>query len=129
MTEPLVDRADDRRTGVLERRLTGFTVEVAGNDGGMLLRLAGELDMATAPGLRDALHLALEVAPSVLAVDLAELTFVDSTGIGVLLTAARRAEAAGCPFVVRSPRRAVLKVLRLTGVERVMVIEPGPPPG
>jgi anti-sigma B factor antagonist len=91
----------------------------------IMIRLQGELDMASAPGLGGALDTALDAKPSVLVLDLTELTFLDSTGIRVLITACRRAGAEGASFILRSPRRSVLKALRLTGVDRLLVIEGG----
>ena len=104
---------------------TGFHAATAGTDDTIVLRLQGELDMATAPALGRTLHTALGAGPSILALDLRELTFVDSTGIRVLITACRQAEKAGCRFVLRSPSRSVRKALLLTGVDRLMAIEPG----
>jgi len=107
---------------------TGFHA-AADNDGDTaVLRLHGELDMATAPGLGRALSTALDSRPTVLALDLQELSFVDSTGLRVLITACRRAGEQGSTFVLRSPSRSVLKALQLTGVDQLMVIEPAPPP-
>ena len=106
-------------------RRTGFHAEVQPLESSVLVRLHGELDMATAPALGRTLHTALGAGPSILALDLRELTFVDSTGIRVLITACRQAEKAGCRFVLRSPSRSVRKALLLTGVDRLMAIEPG----
>ncbi len=107
-------------------RSTIFHVEAATTEASTVVRLQGELDMATAPRLRDVLQAALDESPSSLTVDLSELGFADSTGIGVLAAAARRAERDGCSLVVRSPCMAVLKVLRLTGVDQLLAIEAGP---
>jgi len=104
----------------------GFSVDAEGHDGEVVVRLQGELDMAATPALSRALDAAMDTRPHSLALDLNELTFVDSTGIRVLITACRRAGAQGCSFVLCSPQRAVLKALRLTGMDRLMVIEPGP---
>ncbi len=104
---------------------TGFHAAVDSTEGSIVLRLQGELDMATAPGLARAMDTALDARPATLALDLSGLTFLDSTGICVLITACRRAGDQGCAFVLRSPCRPVLKALRLTGVDRLMAVEPG----
>lgn len=106
---------------------TGFRVRTQRSDGTVVLRLQGDLDVATAAELRRALAQALEGAPSSLVLDLAELSFVDSTGIGALVGASRRAREVGSSFVLRSPVRAVEKALRLTGVDQLLTIEPAPP--
>ena len=129
MSDNVLDGAEDLTQVASTLLRTGFHAGVDNTEGTVVLRLQGELDMATAPGLARDLHTALDARPSTLALDLSELTFLDSTGIRVLITASRRAEDQGCSFVLRSPRRSVLKALRLTGVDRLMGIETAPPPG
>lgn len=97
-----------------------FTVEVAERDGRTVVSAAGELDAHTAPALE------AEVGPvstrpgGSLIVDLSEVSFVDSTGLGVLVTALKHAREAGgtLDLVVAAPR--VLKVLALTGLDVVI---------
>lgn len=102
---------------------TGFHAESSSQDGAVVIRLRGELDVATSVELRRVLAQALEEKPRDLVFDLADLSFVDSTGIGVLVGACRRAEEANCSFVLRSPARSVLKALRLTGIDRLVPID------
>jgi anti-anti-sigma factor len=92
----------------------------------VLVRLEGELDVASAPRFERVLSAALEKGASTVMLDLGKLTFLDSTGIHVLVWANRRATDQGSTFVLRSPTRTVLKVLRLTGIDRLMVIESEP---
>jgi len=121
------DDVDDAASSLLR---TGFHAGVGDDEADIVvLKLQGELDMATAPGLGRALGTALDAQPAVLALDFSELTFLDSTGLRVLITACRRALAEGRTFVVRSPNRSVLKTLQLTGIDKLMVIEPSPPAG
>ena len=128
MTEDVIEPSVD--AGVASALLRyGFHAgsdDDEGREGTVVVKLQGELDMATAPGLGRALTEALDAKPPAVVLDLTDLTFLDSTGIRILVTACRRAETEGCPFVLRSPRRSVLKALRLTGVDRLMVIEPEP---
>ena len=105
-------------------RRTGFHADVGTLDGSVVVSLHGELDMATAPALDQALASAFDGGGSSVIIDLASLTFMDSTGIAVLLSAGRRAKEAGQTLVVRSPRRPVLKAFRLTGVDQILAIEP-----
>jgi len=104
---------------------SGFHIIEDHSSGSVVLRLRGELDMATAPRLRQAVQAALDADPltSTLTVDLGGISFIDSTGIGVLVAAARRAEKGDCSFVLRAPSPTVLKVLRITGLERSFTIE------
>lgn len=88
----------------------------------VVLRLAGELDMATAPILAAALYAAVEGGAAGLVLDLTDLSFMDSTGIHVLRRAAVHA-GADCPMLLRHPARAVLKVLRVTGTAQLLAID------
>ena len=73
----------------------------------------GEVDVSNADELRDAVDCALaHDAP----VDLSQVPYIDSTGIGVLVGAAHRAADAGKKLVVASPQKNVARVLGLLGV-------------
>lgn len=124
MSQPLDRHGRTSLTPDLLR--TGFQVESDRIEGVSLLRLQGELDMATAVELRRAVADAISGAPLVVILDLSELTFIDSTGIGVLLGSSHKAREAGCSFVVRSPSRSVRKALHLTGVDQALDIESDP---
>ncbi len=107
---------------------TGFSVRSQDSAGVVVLRLQGELDMATVVDLRRAVAEELERKPSALALDLGELSFIDSSGIGSLVGASRFAKERGCTFTLRSPTRPVRKALHLTGVDQLMAIEDQTPP-
>jgi anti-sigma B factor antagonist len=93
-------------------------------DGGMRVRLSGELDIATAGRAEDELRRAEAGEPDVLAVDLAGLTFMDSTGLRLIVAAASRARAADRRLVVVRGPDPVHRVLELTGLEgRLEVVE------
>jgi anti-anti-sigma factor len=77
-------------------------------DGALIVE--GEVDLAAADALRDALLGSAAAGTSV--VDVSGVTFIDSTGLHVLLTAARALNGTG-PLVVRSPSRAVRRLLSI----------------
>ena len=78
-----------------------------------LVALHGELDLATAAGLAEWLD---DLAGSDVVIDLAGLTFMDSSGIGAIARARRRLAASGTSLVVVRPQPQVLRLLELTGV-------------
>jgi anti-sigma B factor antagonist len=106
---------------------TGFDAAPSEEDGTIVVRLRGELDMATAPRLGAVLNDVLDGKPSSVELDLTTLSFVDSTGIRVLIAANRRAGVQSCDFVLRHPTRSVLKALKLTRVDSLVRIDPAPP--
>jgi anti-sigma B factor antagonist len=110
--------------GDAELRRTGFSAVADTSDRATVLKLQGELDVATAPALEEAVAMAFAAHPSSLVVDLTDLSFLDSTGIRVLVSAGRRADESSCSLVLLAPTPQVLRVLRLTGVDRLLAIEP-----
>jgi anti-sigma B factor antagonist len=82
----------------------------------LVLRLRGDVDMAAAEVLTAALsHAVTEPVPEVV-VDLADVGFLDSTGIRVLLEGRERARERGIVITARDPQPVVLNVLRITNV-------------
>lgn len=83
-----------------------------------VLSVAGEVDVSCADELRAAIDKQVaEGVPGELVVDLAEVPYIDSTGIGVLVGAAHRVAEAGGTLVVARPQRNVARVLGLLGVQ------------
>ena len=84
--------------------------------GQVVVRLRGELDVYSAPTLRRTLA-DINVRDGVkVALDVAELTFMDAAGLGALLAARRDVLARGGDMVLHAPSPAVSRVLRITGV-------------
>lgn len=99
---------------------------VAAGDGGdrVVLSVADELDAATAPALRQRLHeLIAEGAVHILA-DLREVSFMDSTGLGVLVGGLKRASAAGGSLTLVISRERILRIFRVTGLTKHFPIHP-----
>lgn len=86
-------------------------------DNGRVAVLRGELDASTVWELPD--HL---IGPpgSLVVVDLAGLTFIDSSGLGAILTARRKVMQDGGNLVVCRPTPAVLRVLEITGLDTLV---------
>ncbi len=99
-----------------------FTVSVESGEQYSVVSVVGEIDSATAPELRDGLHEATASGPSLLVVDLLQVTFIDSTALGVLIEASNRAETEGqmMRIVVSEPR--ILKVFKITGLTEIFAI-------
>lgn len=76
----------------------------------------GEVDVSNADELRNAVDAALVLDAPEVTVDLSQVPYIDSTGIGVLVGAAHRAVDAGKKLVVASPQKNVARVLGLLGV-------------
>jgi len=96
-----------------------FSVEVSAGSP-PVVHVSGELDVAAAPELKTCLA---GLANDDVAVDLAAVTFMDSSGISVLIGADRQSADLGHRLTLRSPSPAVVKVLKITGVDEVLTIE------
>ncbi len=93
-------------------------------DASVLVVVEGEVDVSNAGELRDTLNAAADEGPSKpITVDLADVSYIDSTGIGVLVGAKNRATQAGTSFVVTNPQRNVARVLSLLGVNKELGLE------
>jgi anti-sigma B factor antagonist len=100
-----------------------LTLTVHPNGQGVILSVGGEVDLATAPQLHAKLVDLVTVggAGSVI-VDLTPVVFMDSTGLGVLLGAHRRAQAGGPGIRLACPEGPVLRILRLAGMDQVLSV-------
>jgi anti-sigma B factor antagonist len=95
-------------------------IALAGNGSGdRLVTVRGELDLAAAHQLWESLEPLL--LPGVLVVlDGTAMTFLDSSGLRVLLQAHKRAESDGAVFRVVAPEAAVRRVLDLAGADKYL---------
>lgn len=83
-----------------------------------IIRIEGEVDVSNASELRDALDTALADGVKEVKADFAEVAYIDSTGIGVLVGAAHRAQESGSVLVVANPQKNVERVFTLLGVDK-----------
>lgn len=89
-----------------------------------VVTVGGEIDLYTAPQLRNELVEALEAGARRLVIDMSRAGFCDSTGISVLLSAMKRSRDRGGDLELVAPGTAVMKVLQVTGLDEVFVIHP-----
>jgi anti-anti-sigma factor len=81
------------------------------------LTLSGEIDLAVAPDLRDAgAKLAKAVAPGPLEIDLGDVTFIDSSGLGALISVRNAARDCGTHLVLIRVSPTVARFFELAGV-------------
>ncbi|MFF0549697.1 STAS domain-containing protein [Streptomyces sp. NPDC004311] len=94
------------------------------------VHVSGEIDMNSSPEVREDLTAALDASPSGLDIDLAAVTFCDSSGLHVLLDLHHRAQEAGKTLVLSALSRAIIRLLHITGVQDLLTIQnpPDSPP-
>jgi|SRR5438876_8084718 len=94
-----------------------FAVAIDRTPGGVTVSVIGEIDIDSAARLEDTLSDLLERGDARITLHLAGVSFVDSVGVSVLVTAAERAERAGGRLQLREPSSAVRKMLEARGLE------------
>ena len=84
-------------------------------DGSVRLSAHGELDLATAAVFGEALSECVRDRPRHVVVDLADVPFIDASGLRVIIDARDRQQAAGGDFLISRPSRQVVRVLEIAG--------------
>jgi anti-sigma B factor antagonist len=112
------------RPEISDRPPSPFSVAVSGGDDRPLVTaIAGDVDIATAASLRDAVVTALETGPARgVVLDFTNVGFMDSSGLRAVLDIARRVDAGAFSLVLLCPNRPVRKLLSLAGLDERMAI-------
>ncbi len=95
------------------------TRSVAGHQ---VLEVTGEIDVYTAPQLRERLISLVDDGARWIVVDLSRVEFLDSTGLGVLVGALKRLRGAGGGLSLVCAHERLLKIFRITGLDRVFTL-------
>ena len=101
---------------------TNFNVAVAVDGGDATVAITGEVDVYTAPQLRERLYTVIADGASHVVLDLESMTFIDSTGLGVIVGTLKRLRQGGGDLVLRAPSRSTRKVLDITGLTQILEI-------
>jgi anti-sigma B factor antagonist len=89
-----------------------------------VLDVLGEVDVYSAPELRERLSELVNISEPSLVVNLSEVTFLDSTGIGTLVAGLNRAVQFGGTLTLVCDQERILKLFRITGLDTVFAIRP-----
>jgi anti-sigma B factor antagonist len=106
-----------------------FTVVSPAGSCDCVVKARGEVDIYTGPTLRDVLRDALATGATRVIIDMADVSFIDSSGLSVICGAHKRAEDSGIELVLQGPIARVVRLLELTGLNRVLSVQPAPMPG
>ena len=86
--------------------------------------MTGELDISSAPRLEDDLRRVESEKPELIVLDLARLSFMDSTGLRILIMADSRAREDGRRLAIVQGNEMVQRVMRLTRLDERLTIVP-----
>jgi anti-sigma B factor antagonist len=99
---------------------TYCAAEVSREDGTAVIRLSGELDMVSVETVRSVIEGSLAGPADRLVFEVSALDFMDSSGIALLISMTRRAEA----VEVRNPTAIVRRIIELTGLTDILIMVP-----
>jgi anti-sigma B factor antagonist len=99
-----------------------LSIETGTTENGIVtVELAGEVDYATAPQIRETITGTLEAGGvSSIRVDVAKVTVLDSTGIGTIVVAYRIAREMGVDLAVVNPNRFITRLFTVVGAEELL---------
>ncbi|MFN8035452.1 MAG: STAS domain-containing protein [Acidimicrobiia bacterium] len=96
--------------------------EVDDEGGVPVVSLRGEVDVASSPDLRDCLYRTIARGTERVVVDLAGLTFIDSSGLGVLVGALKRIRERGGELELRGLHDPSRRVFEITGLTKLFTV-------
>ncbi len=99
-----------------------FDVSISHADGVAIVQVTGDLDCYTAPRLRAAMLELVAEGSNHVVLDVSKSSFIDSTGLGVLVGGLRRFRQEGGDMVLRSPTSTTITLLEVTGVIKLFEI-------
>lgn len=106
----------------LGRALVDLTLTTREADGKTIVAVGGEIDVYTAPKLRDKITELVAGGAYDLVVDMQEVEFLDSTGLGVLVGGLKKVRAHSGSLQLVCNQDRLLKIFRITGLAKVFVI-------
>lgn len=103
-----------------------MTVEILTGENYITAVLKGELDHCTAAGAREIIDARLEkYTPKLCILDFSGVSFMDSSGIGLILGRQRVASVFGGDVRIKNPSRYAEKIIKLAGLQRMILPERG----
>lgn len=101
-----------------------FAVNPQSSNGLLVVEVAGEIDLFTAPELKAAITEGLDAGSEQVVIDLSKTTFLDSTALGVLIgTVKRLRDNDGSMTIVNSDQN-IAKTFEITGLDQILKIYP-----
>lgn len=99
-----------------------LNIDVETKDGFSIVGVTGEVDVFTAPKLREQLIDLVDQGAYQIVVDLEGVDFLDSTGLGVLVAGLKRAKTHDGSLSIVCTKEKILKIFRVTGLTKVFPI-------
>ena len=94
------------------------------DDATRVVAVRGEIDLFTAPEFKQRVNAAIEDGSRLVVVDLNEASFIDSSSLGILISAHKRLRMRGDQMVIACEVPAILNTFTITGLDGVLALEP-----
>jgi anti-sigma B factor antagonist len=109
-------------TGIVEESHVDLSLETRQEDGHTIIEVGGEIDVYTAPKLRDKITELVSNGSYNLVIDMEKVDFLDSTGLGVLVGGLKKVRAHDGSMRLICNQERLLKIFRITGLAKVFAI-------
>lgn len=93
-----------------------FNIEQEENNEAYILHVSGELDLAVVQQFRAVLGPIVKQADKILVLNLKNLSYIDSTGIGIIVSILKIRDGLNAPFIVKNIPPAIKRLFDMTGV-------------
>ncbi len=101
-----------------------FEMSIDNNGSGKcIIVVAGEIDISSAPDFKEKLYSGIGDVPADVILDFTNLEYIDSMGLGILVGALKRIKQHNHNIVIKNARSTVKKLFRITGLDKVFVME------
>ncbi len=101
-----------------------FELSNESNEGqSVRIAIKGEIDIYSAPDFKDSLYQSINDVQQDIILDCGDLSYIDSMGLGILVGALKRVREKDRNIIIRNPRSTVRKLFRITGLDKVFIIE------
>ncbi|KGX90578.1 positive regulator of sigma-B activity [Pontibacillus halophilus JSM 076056 = DSM 19796] len=100
-----------------------LTIDVANKENENIVSLSGEIDAYTAPKLKETLLPLTKGENTVVTVDLAEVNYMDSTGLGVFISALKSTKETNSELKLINPNDRVMRLFEITGLTEIINIQ------
>ncbi len=93
------------------------------NDGNLVVKLDGEIDHHSASGIREGIDkMIAQSRPKTLVLELSDIDFMDSSGLGLVLGRYRKLSEIGSQMFIKNPSPRTEKILCMAGVDKLVKI-------
>lgn len=99
--------------------MTEFAIRTAGSDV-VVISAEGRINTTSAPALRDRIHDVVTAGRTRVVIDLGSADFIDSSGLGALISGLKQARRAGGDLRIARPTLQVVTVLQLTNLNHLL---------